>query len=63
MAKKRKTKPTPPMLEQYVQQADDYIMMLCEPEKMMPLDAITFLDRVISRCDAAIEALREENDL
>lgn len=59
MAKKPQTSPR----DDAVQQADDYIMSLCEPGKMNPADAVAFLGQICDRCEAAIEALREEHDL
>lgn len=50
-------------IEDAAQKADDFIMELCVPKKMTPTQADEFLSRVIERCRAAIEALREENDL
>lgn len=50
-------------LNAVLQQADDFVMALCAPEKMEPWQAKDFLGRVIDRCSAAIEALEEENNL
>lgn len=47
-------------IEDAAQKADDFIMGLCEPKQMGKSSAVDFLERVIARCEAAIEALREE---
>lgn len=63
MARKTKPPPKPSLIDSAAQQADDYIMDLCGPGKMDPEEAVVFLERVCGRCEAAIEALREEHQL
>lgn len=48
-------------LQRAEQLADDYLMDLCAPGKMSPVEAVDFLGRVIERCGSAIEALKEEH--
>lgn len=45
-----------------VNKADNMIMELCGPDRMTPLEAKTFLELTIERCQSAIEALVEENE-
>lgn len=47
-------------IEIAAQKADDDIMALCAPGKMSKPQAVDFLERVIIRCEAAIEALKYE---
>ncbi len=51
------------VVEAAAQLADDYCMNLCAPDTMTPAQAIDFLERVVVRCESAVEALKEENDI
>jgi len=64
MAKKsKKPKSRESLVDAALQAADNYLMDLCEPGKMDPEQAVAFLDAVIARCESAVEALKEENNM
>lgn len=52
---------TPQEIERRAEQADDYIMSLCEPKDMKPEEAFDFIERVIERMQMMLNALAEEN--